>query len=126
METVGPGPKRPVARPTKATRGTTHLASSAATFNGEYEQPTTNRGGRSVQVARIPAQDRPRRCSAIDCRAARPRARDERQGRSAAWRGARAGRLDPIGRNSADALHGYTAEATRVAAGVVVASAIRG
>jgi hypothetical protein len=35
------------------------------------------------------------------CRAARPRARDERQGRTAARRGALARRLDPIERNSA-------------------------
>jgi hypothetical protein len=35
VETAGPGPKRPPARPTRATRGTTHLASSAATFNGD-------------------------------------------------------------------------------------------
>ena len=42
-----------------------------------------------------------RRYPATDCRAARPRARDERQGRTAARRGALARRLDPIERNSA-------------------------
>ena len=96
------GPKRSPApgRPGRLVRRPIR-ANSDATFNREYGQPTTSCGGRSVSVAESQPRDLLRRYPATDCRAARPRARDERQGRTAARRGALARRLDPIERNSA-------------------------
>src|SRR5271166_2610349 len=64
-------------------------------------QRPQRRGAKRRTLPESQPRDLLRRYPATDCRAARSRARDERQGRAAARRGALARRLDPIERNSA-------------------------